>query len=367
MAATVRVLIADDTGDFRMLLRMALQRDPLFEVVGEAGDGSVAVQMAAEVRPDLVLLDLAMPVMDGLQALPLIKQRAPEAKVVVLSAFEAESIYAETKSLGADAYLEKGIQVPALLAELRAVLEQPERSDGWGSATEEAAAVASDTDGDGKTLALELLSTAAHELRSPVTAIQGLAEVVTEDFEKLDQATKEHVLGGIKRQSARLVRVVEDLLTAARLESGGVEVGVGPTDVLSCVRLAQETLSLESETVEIQGGDGVVALGDADRIVQILVNYLSNAVRYGRPPFRVAIEHSPAGDVAIAVHDRGKGVPDEFLPRLFEKFSRASTRGPGTGLGLYIVKALAQAQGGDVWYEASPDGGACFGLRLRTV
>ena len=355
-----------------MLLRMALQRDPLFEVVGEAGDGSVAVDMAAQVRPDLVLLDLAMPVMDGLQALPLIKQQVPEAKVVVLSAFEADSIHAEAKSLGADAYLEKGIQVPALLAELRTVLERPERSDGAATAEDAEAAAAAvlvtnDTDGDGKTLALELLSTAAHELRSPVTAIQGLAEVVTEDFDKLDQATKEHVLSGIKRQSARLVRVVEDLLTAARLESGGVEVGVGPTDVLPCVRLAQETLSLGSETVEIEGGDGVVALGDADRIVQILVNYLSNAVRYGRPPFRVAIEHSPGGDVAIAVHDRGKGVPDEFLPRLFEKFSRASTRGPGTGLGLYIVKALAQAQGGDVWYEPSPGGGACFGLRLRTV
>ena len=353
-----------------MLLRMALQRDALFDVVGEAGDGSVAVGMAAELLPDLVLLDLAMPVMDGLQALPEIKRRAPEAKVVVLSAFEAEAIYSETRSLGADAYLEKGIQVPALLAELRAVMEQPERGADAADApagSDAAAVVAGDTDGDGKTLALELLSTAAHELRSPVTALQGLAEVITEDFDRLDQATKEHVLSGIKRQSGRLVRVVEDLLTAARLESGGVEVGVEPTEILSCVRLALETLSLDDDTVAIEGGDGVVVLGDGDRIVQILVNYLSNAVRYGRPAFRVAITPSPKGDVRIAVHDRGSGVPDEFVPRLFEKFSRASTRGPGTGLGLYIVKALARAQGGDVWYEPSPDGGACFGLRLRTV
>jgi chemotaxis response regulator CheB len=72
LAATVRVLIADDTADFRMLLRMALQRDALFEIVGEASDGSIAVDMAGDVDPDLVLLDLAMPVMDGLQALPLI-------------------------------------------------------------------------------------------------------------------------------------------------------------------------------------------------------------------------------------------------------------------------------------------------------
>jgi signal transduction histidine kinase len=254
--------------------------------------------------------------------------------------------------------------VPALLAALRAVLDQPPAAADVPGAEE--AATASADGADGKSLALELLSTAAHELRSPVTALQGLAEVVTEDFDKLDDATKQHVLGGIKRQSARLVRVVEDLLTAARLESGGVEVGIGPTEVLPCVRLAQETLSLDSDTLEIEGGHGVVALGDGDRIVQILVNYLSNAVRYGRPPYRVEVNGVATGDVAIAVHDRGAGVPDEFIPRLFEKFSRASTRGPGTGLGLYIVKALAEAQGGHVWYERSPDGGACFGLRLGT-
>lgn len=105
---SIRVLLVDDSLEFRWLLRILLNRDPRFEIVGEAGDGVAAVEMTKELGPDVVLLDVAMPKMDGLQALPAIREVAPSAKVVMLSAFSATEMAEKAHNGGADAYLEKG-------------------------------------------------------------------------------------------------------------------------------------------------------------------------------------------------------------------------------------------------------------------
>lgn len=104
----MRVLIADDAPDIRLLLRMYLT-DSRFEVVGEAGDGVQAVRLVEEHRPDAVILDLAMPEMDGLEAIPLIKKASPGTKIVVLSGFDAGQMADKAIGLGADCYLQKGV------------------------------------------------------------------------------------------------------------------------------------------------------------------------------------------------------------------------------------------------------------------
>jgi signal transduction histidine kinase len=92
---------------------------------------------------------------------------------------------------------------------------------------------------------------------------------------------------------------------------------------------------------------------------------VANALKYGRPPITITTDRVD-GHVEFRVSDHGDGVPDAFVPRLFERFSQARTAQGGTGLGLSIVKGLARAQGGEVWYEPSEPHGACFGLRLPT-
>lgn len=106
--AVLRVLIADDAPDIRLLLRMYLT-DSRLEVVGEAANGEEAVAMARSEKPDAIILDLAMPVMDGLQAIPLIKQASPGTKIVVLSGFDAERMAERAMKLGAETYLQKGV------------------------------------------------------------------------------------------------------------------------------------------------------------------------------------------------------------------------------------------------------------------
>lgn len=117
-----RVLVVDDAEDLRVLLRTRLERSPLMTVVGEAGDGVTAIEMAERLQPDLVLLDLAMPRMDGLDALPQIKAAVPDARVVVLSGFNEERLAEKARAAGADRYVVKGGSLRALVGMLEELL-----------------------------------------------------------------------------------------------------------------------------------------------------------------------------------------------------------------------------------------------------
>jgi DNA-binding NarL/FixJ family response regulator len=131
LSSPIRVVLVDDSADLRALVRMALEREPDFTVVGEAGDGASAVETVAAHKPHLVLLDIAMPVMDGLQALTLIREECPGSIVVMLSAFTSSSgTIDRALTLGAHGYIEKGGGVPEMIDNLRAVLAREFRVPG---------------------------------------------------------------------------------------------------------------------------------------------------------------------------------------------------------------------------------------------
>jgi DNA-binding NarL/FixJ family response regulator len=116
----IRVLVCDDSEAFRALLRYTLQEDPGIEVVGEAADGMAAIQAAERLQPDVVLLDLTMPILNGLDAIPAVLERAPSAQVVALSGWGADRVEQAALDQGAIAYVEKSDDVEALRAAVRA-------------------------------------------------------------------------------------------------------------------------------------------------------------------------------------------------------------------------------------------------------
>ncbi|HVM20865.1 MAG TPA: response regulator [Egibacteraceae bacterium] len=122
-----RAVVADDVDYLRTLLRIVLESSGKFDVVAEARNGREAVDATVEHRPDLTLLDLSMPVMDGLEALPLIRQAVPSTSVVVLSGFDADRMEQTALAAGARAYLVKGISPEDLVSRLLAVLGDPEQ------------------------------------------------------------------------------------------------------------------------------------------------------------------------------------------------------------------------------------------------
>jgi DNA-binding NarL/FixJ family response regulator len=113
----ISLYLVDDVPELRELIRYGLEEDPDFKIVGEAGDGRSAIRGVAETRPTAVLLDLSMPDMDGLEAIPKIRAEVPETAIVILSGFTADRMGAAAIEQGADDYVEKG----APMAELRDV------------------------------------------------------------------------------------------------------------------------------------------------------------------------------------------------------------------------------------------------------
>lgn len=122
---SIRVVIADDVEALRVVVRAQLELDDAFEVVGEAADGRAAIEVVEQTQPDCILLDLAMPVMDGLQAIPELRRVDPGVKIVVLSGFEASALASVAFSAGADHYLEKGASLATLAETLREIHALP--------------------------------------------------------------------------------------------------------------------------------------------------------------------------------------------------------------------------------------------------
>lgn len=118
---SVGVLICDDVESMRILLSVVVELRPGLHVAGEAGDGEQAIAEAERLQPDVVLLDLSMPRRTGLDALPEIKRVAPEAKVIVLSAFAATMLAPDVLALGAARYIEKGVDPDTIAAMIEEV------------------------------------------------------------------------------------------------------------------------------------------------------------------------------------------------------------------------------------------------------
>lgn len=124
-----RTVIADDLPELRRLLRRVVERSGRFEVVGEASNGLEAIVVTEQLRPDLLLLDVSMPVCDGLEALPQIRAQAPDTVIAMVSGFDVGRLGRSALDLGASAYLEKGMRPNEMIHVLLDLLERQDEAD----------------------------------------------------------------------------------------------------------------------------------------------------------------------------------------------------------------------------------------------
>jgi two-component system response regulator NreC len=117
----VRVLICEDHSIVRDGLRMLLESQPDLEVVGEASNGREAVAQARETRPDVVIMDVSMPELSGLEATRLIKSERPEVQVLVLTMYESDEYFFRALEAGASGYVLKKAATQDLITATRAV------------------------------------------------------------------------------------------------------------------------------------------------------------------------------------------------------------------------------------------------------
>jgi PAS domain S-box-containing protein len=197
----------------------------------------------------------------------------------------------------------------------------------------------------------QFLAVTAHELRSPVSVLSGSASLLADHWQEMSAEERGELFESLRLGAARLQRLLNDLLTASRLEAKRIRPSLAEvrlSDVLAASVAAIKAASPEVE-VRLDCPEELLVLGEADRVGQALDNLLSNSVRHGRPPVQVAAVRR--GDrVEVRVRDAGPGVDRAVQDRLFQRFATGERRG-GTGLGLFIVRELARTYGGDAWYE----------------
>jgi PAS domain S-box-containing protein len=211
----------------------------------------------------------------------------------------------------------------------------------------------------------EFLAVTAHELRTPVTIVTGFSTTLRDRWDTLDEPARLEMIKALARGGERLGDLVDELLTASRLEAGVLEVQATDFDLAEVVAEVVRDLVVGSDVVITADLEPAWVHADRGRVLQMVTNYVTNALRYGGPPI-VATTAPTAGGIVLRVNDSGTGVPPELVPRLFDKFARGS-KDKGTGLGLFIVRELARAQGGEAWYETRAGGGSCFALRLPSA
>lgn len=218
-------------------------------------------------------------------------------------------------------------------------------------------------------LKLDLIAMLGHEIGNPLAAILGYTELFVEDWPSLDDAMRARVIDGIGRQAHRLDDIVQEVLTMVRIDAGSIHADRQPVALRQQIRAALDATG--GGLVPVLGPERT-ALVNAGHLQHILTNLISNAGKYGNGVIAISVADGGDGEagrrVQVRVEDRGPGVPEEFRDRLFQRLARAdrdAAKVKGTGLGLYIVRSLAQANGARVHHEPNPAGGSIFVVDLE--
>jgi len=212
-----------------------------------------------------------------------------------------------------------------------------------------------------------LVSTVAHELRSPLTSVKGFTATLLAKWERFNDDQKKLMLQTVNADADRVTRLITELLDVSRIDAGRLEMRKQVVDLPAAVRkaVAAEVAAGEPESRFVVRELGALPemWVDPDKLHQVIGNLVENALRHGEGTVTVTLGPERDGAV-VTVADQGVGIPEAIAARVFNRFWRGGDRRAGTGLGLYIVKGLVEAHGGSVQVGPAPGGGAEFRLFL---
>ena len=213
----------------------------------------------------------------------------------------------------------------------------------------------------------DLVSSISHELRTPLTAMVGFLAVLQEDH-TLSAVERREIVEVVAEQTLHLERIVEDLLALGRGDSDRMELQVSEHKLADVIESALRSTNIDRSRVTVEVDSGLVAVVDGGRLQQILANLLTNASWYGGDECMV-VAFSRGGGLFIEVHDSGLGVPKKHELTIWDRFERGQNRYnasvPGSGIGLAVVRSIAESHGGQATYQRSTRlGGACFVVDL---
>jgi two-component system sensor histidine kinase/response regulator len=355
------ILVVDDEAPNRRLLQRSLES--WCDVI-EADSGPAALELLRSAPVDLVLLDVAMPGQDGFQTCRLIKAQAREffLPVVLVTALGAQDDRNSGLEAGADDYLLKPVDRRELILRVRAFLRLREQDRTIRAQVQELRRL--------EALKDDMVSLLVHDLRNPLAGILSSVELALEGAS--DGPLREDLSRAL-RSAETLRGALDETLQVRLLEENAITARREETDLAALIGAALATLEpvARRRKVELRwnlAGESTAPI-DPRLVQRSLENLLSNALKYTARETEVSIEaRNQGGFVEIDVQDRGPGIPAPVKGVLFERFGSVEAhRGQerrGIGLGLYLVKLVAAAHGGDVSAHDRPGGGTIFRLRL---
>lgn len=358
-----RVLAVDDAPDNLVLLDRMLKRQG-FDVA-KASSGKECLARSASEHPDLIILDVAMPEMNGFETLKHLRgnELTKDIPVIILTANskDAKSIE-EGFSLGADEYLTKPIDQDELIARVRSILRVV------------------NAEREIEQLKADFQSMLVHDLRSPLSVIIGVLELgVRGEFENNVEEAKEF-MGSALDTAQKMLVLINDILDVAKLEAGKLQLNKQPNDLNAIVTSAVGRLKVIARDKGVavnvdMDNDLPICDCDGDKMDQVVTNLVSNAIKFTPKDGEIAIrtysrtfnQEVPGLEgnyIALDVFDTGVGISEDERPLIFDRYRQAKsakgTSQKGTGLGLTIVKRVTEAHGGKVFVESSPGKGTKF-------
>lgn len=392
MMKNSKILVVDDMLVNRKIMAKYLRQggfngDILFAENGEAG-----LKQIGEHDPDLVLLDIMMPVMDGYELLQHIKENEKTRMIPVLMVTSLDDRKSKVKALemGADDFINKPMDASELVARVKSLLRVKEyfkQVEEKNELLEKNIVQLEEANEKLKKLdqvKTDLTSTVSHELRTPITSVIGFAKMIKKRQEdilfpvlysndvKVDKTVKQlkNNIDIIISEGERLTLLINDLLDMVKIESTKIQFKEEPLCMNSIIQKALNATNslLEESNLEIileLASDLPKIKGDEDRLMQVIINLLSNAVKFTDEGSITCRTVQKDDRIIVNVIDQGIGIAAEDIPKVFRKFeqvrsSNTGNRPKGTGLGLPICKEIVEQHGGSIYAESKPGQGSSF-------
>ncbi len=359
------VLVVDDDERNRLLLGDLLASRGYRILTAE--NGEEALRLVKEEDPDVVLLDIMMPGVDGIEVCRRIRRNEETAllPVIMVTALAEREPRVRSIEAGADDFLTKPIDPAEVVLRVRNAAHRKHLMTALRRSIEEQKRL--------EQLRNDLVHMLVHDLRSPLTGMLAFLDLL--ESSELSEATRNDVRT-IKTAARNLTEMISAILDVSRLESGRMPLNRESCDPKDLIQKAVQRLGrgLSGAGVTVEVGPGVTSVEcDRQLVERVIINLLANALKYTPKDTSVIVRALPAEDgLRIEVEDTGPGVPPDMQERIFDKFAQVETRRKGrapysTGLGLTFCKLAVEAHGGRIGVDSQVGHGSTFWFVLPTA
>jgi len=356
-----RILVVDDESVNRLLLQRILRG--IGQVI-EAENGQQTLDLLARESFDLVLLDIMMPGITGLEVLKIIRKTPAtvDLPVILISALSNNDDIMRGLKTEANDYIPKPIDVDVVIARVETQLKLKTMTDTYKQSITELEAA--------QQLKDRLFGIASHDLKSPLSTLLMGHSLLQEALK--DRPETSRVMNIMLSTITKMNEIIEEFLDLAASQSGNIQISLAPVNLDQTILevIAHYSITAMKKSIQLTAGEiAGVAHADQARLQQVLNNLVSNAIKFSPRESTITLWSEANGDkVRVYVADQGPGIPENEREKLFKEFSKLTPRPTAgessTGLGLWIVKHMVMLQNGMVGVDCPPEGGSVFWVEL---